>query len=919
MTEETGSAAVDAGTLEKSTFATRSAGSGPAAVSMPGAGVPEAGPAGMAAGADVDQTGAYDVRTGAYDARALGGIAPVRSGGQIAGYRVEAEIGNGGMATVYRALDVKLGRRVALKILAPRLAQDDSFRQRFIHESRAAAAVDHPNIVPVFEAGDAGGVLFIAMRYVGTGDVRTLLERQGSLPVDRAVAICAQVASALDAASAHGLVHRDVKPANMLLAESAEGRADHVYLSDFGLSKHSLAPSGLTATGQFMGTLDYVAPEQIEGRAVDGRADQYSLACAAVEMLTGAPPFRRDENIALMWAQLSESPPSLRERRPDLPEAMDRVMARALAKSPADRYPTCMDFAAALRAASVAQPPAGAVAPGVVRTPTEQARHAPRPPRPPRPARPTPGDPLARAADPAAAAPPARPPAQWGRTVQDGSLSDAPTDLGLGAPWGQGGRERQAAGTAPASAPASQSPVGTRPPAWGQSAAEAGQADTARPESALWGPGAQSPGAQSPGPAAPLGRRRLGEPAQSPGAQSSGTQSSAPASRSGSGQADVSGAQQAQSELTAPDARQAEVARQAALWGREAQPEPGASWGQAARLGQAGLSTAPASGTPAVPSASGNPAAPYASGNPAAPRASGNPAAPRASGNPAAPRASGTPVVPRTSGNPGAPIVSGNPDVQPTSGSPAVAPAAPVSYRPESPGAPSRRPAGSPWSASPWPASAAANPAPSVPQPGSPAPWSSPGLYRTDAPSPADRQVSPDLYRSARIPAPTAPRPPARRPPARRRRGPAVALGLAAGVVALLAAALGYKLLHHTAANSGTGPGAGPSTRTVYVAPPRTPPAVVKAYFAAIDQHDYPLAFSLGGKYTGQTYLQYKLGFAGTAHDTVRILGHSGDTVRAQIIARQKDGSRKVYRGTYTVLHGAIVGSRIRQVFPRLR
>ncbi|MGH3411195.1 MAG: serine/threonine-protein kinase, partial [Streptosporangiaceae bacterium] len=291
------------------------------------------------------------IQTGAFDVAALGG------GGQIAGYRVEAEIGHGGMATVYRALDVKLGRRVALKILAPRLAEDDSFRKRFIHESHAAAAVDHPNIVPVFEAGESGGLLFIAMRYVGTGDVRTLLEREGRLPVDRAVAICAQVASALDAASTRGLVHRDVKPANMLLAESAEGRADHVYLSDFGLSKHSLAPSGLTATGQFMGTLDYVAPEQIEGRAVDGRADQYALACAAVEMLTGQPPFRRNENIALMWAQLSESPPSLRERRPELPEAIDRVISRALAKSPAERYPTCMDFAVALRAASAAEPP----------------------------------------------------------------------------------------------------------------------------------------------------------------------------------------------------------------------------------------------------------------------------------------------------------------------------------------------------------------------------------------------------------------------------------------------------------------------------------------------------------------------------------------------------------------------------------
>ena len=277
-------------------------------------------------------------------------------GTQIAGYQIEAEIGRGGMAIVYRARDIKLSRLVALKILAPRLAEDESFRQRFIRESQAAAAVDHPHIVPVFEAGEAAGSLFIAMRYVGTGDVRRLLERQGRLPVAQAVTITAQVASALDAAHARGLVHRDVKPANILLAESGGGRGDHVYLSDFGLSQHSLAPTGLTSTGQFLGTLDYVAPEQIEGRTVDGRADLYALACATMEMLTGAPPFRRKENIALMWAQLSERPPRVSERRPDLPPALDQVIGRALAKVPAERYASCMDFAAALQAAATAQP-----------------------------------------------------------------------------------------------------------------------------------------------------------------------------------------------------------------------------------------------------------------------------------------------------------------------------------------------------------------------------------------------------------------------------------------------------------------------------------------------------------------------------------------------------------------------------------
>src|SRR5450759_2770774 len=199
------------------------------------------------------------------------------------------------MAVVFLARDERLGRMVALKILAPGLALDDAFRQRFIRESRAAAAVDDPHIIPVFEAGEASGVLFIAMRYVRGGDVRTLLDQVGPLPPARATEILSQVASALDAAHVHGLVHRDVKPANMLLDSSAgTDRPDHVYLSDFGLSKQALAPSGITSTGQFLGTLDYVAPEQIEGRKVDGRADLYALACAAFELLSGAPPFRRD-------------------------------------------------------------------------------------------------------------------------------------------------------------------------------------------------------------------------------------------------------------------------------------------------------------------------------------------------------------------------------------------------------------------------------------------------------------------------------------------------------------------------------------------------------------------------------------------------------------------------------------------------
>ncbi len=280
----------------------------------------------------------------------FGGSGEFSVGSQIAGYRLEERIGQGGMAVVFRAYDSRLDRQVALKILAPGLSQDDAFRQRFIRESRAAAAVDDPHITPVFEAGEADGVLFIAMRFVRGGDVRSLIDRLGPLPPERVAEIVSQVASALDAAHARGLVHRDVKPANMLLEPNpAADRPDHVYLSDFGLSKTSLAVSGLTATGQFLGTLDYVAPEQIEGRPLDGRTDAYALACSAYEMLCGEPPFRRDQGVSVMYAHLSEPPPPIRPRRPGLPPAIDEVMAKGLAKSPADRYASCRDFATALR------------------------------------------------------------------------------------------------------------------------------------------------------------------------------------------------------------------------------------------------------------------------------------------------------------------------------------------------------------------------------------------------------------------------------------------------------------------------------------------------------------------------------------------------------------------------------------------
>ncbi|HEX9623766.1 MAG TPA: serine/threonine-protein kinase, partial [Streptosporangiaceae bacterium] len=307
---------------------------------------------------------------------AIGDFLP---GARIAGYRIEQLIGRGGMAVVYRATDVRLDRMVALKILNPDLARNDSFRQRFIRESRAGAAVDHPHVIPVFEAGEAQDVLFIAMRYVSGLDVRALIERLGKLPADRTVELVTQVASALDTAHAAGLVHRDVKPANMLLAVFNDDGlgSDYVYLSDFGLSKQSISSPSLTMTGQFLGTLDYMSPEQVNGRQIDGKTDQYALGCAAYEMLTGEPPFRREANLAVMWAQVSAQPPSVRTARPDLSARVDEVIGKALAKAPEDRFATCIEFAAALREACAVQAVAagGLAAPGgvtpPVRNPTE--------------------------------------------------------------------------------------------------------------------------------------------------------------------------------------------------------------------------------------------------------------------------------------------------------------------------------------------------------------------------------------------------------------------------------------------------------------------------------------------------------------------------------------------------------------------
>jgi hypothetical protein len=269
----------------------------------------------------------------------------LQPGDVFAGHRIEGVAGRGGMGVVYRAVQLALDRVVALKTIAPSLAADPAFRARFVRESRAAAAIDHPNVLPVFDAGAAEDVLYIVMRYVDGEDLRSAIRAGGRLPVARAATIVSQVAGALDAAHARGLVHRDVKPANVLL-----DRNDHAYLTDFGLTKrlHSSAGTEVTHAGGWVGTLGYVAPEQIRDEPIDGRADVYALGCVLVHTLTGRPPFERSSDEATLWAHLHDDPPELPGDAP--PELVD-ALGRALAKRPEERWHTAGDFGRAVLAA----------------------------------------------------------------------------------------------------------------------------------------------------------------------------------------------------------------------------------------------------------------------------------------------------------------------------------------------------------------------------------------------------------------------------------------------------------------------------------------------------------------------------------------------------------------------------------------
>jgi tRNA A-37 threonylcarbamoyl transferase component Bud32 len=319
-----------------------------------------------------------------------------RLGSTLGDYTIESIIGRGGMSVVYLARHTKLERHVALKVMAEELSENEGFRTRFVREAKMAANLEHPNIVPVYDAGEIDGVLYLAMRVIRGTDLRRVITEGGPMDPERVLTISGQVASALDAAHRAGLVHRDVKPGNILLA--TDGDEEHAFLTDFGLTKHVSSKSGLTKTGTFLGTVDYVAPEQIRGGEVDGRTDEYSLGCVVYECLTGEVPFTKDQDVATLFAHVEGERPRVSSARPELPDVLSDAVARAMSKDKEERFDTCQGFVRAARAAlaqaatvpnpTILAPPP--VSPGPVGTPPETV-----PPAPPGPSgtAPTPAPP----------------------------------------------------------------------------------------------------------------------------------------------------------------------------------------------------------------------------------------------------------------------------------------------------------------------------------------------------------------------------------------------------------------------------------------------------------------------------------------------------------------------------------------------
>ncbi|MDX6656818.1 MAG: hypothetical protein QOH62_1611, partial [Solirubrobacteraceae bacterium] len=277
--------------------------------------------------------------------RSAAAISQLTPGSIFAGYRIESLIDRGGMGVVYKATDPDLDRPVALKIIAPEHSQNETAVARFKAECKLAASLEHANIVPIHRGGQFEDVLYLAMRFVPGTNLRAVIDR-GPMDLTRVARIVHQVASALDVAHERGLVHRDVKPANILL--SGTGDYEQVYLTDFGLTKRLGSIGALTRTGGWVGTPDYVAPEQIQGRNVDRRADVYSLGCVLFEMLTGRVAYAKDSDMAKLWAHVTDPPPLPRTQRPQLVEAFDEIVGRATAKDPDDRFATAGELAAAV-------------------------------------------------------------------------------------------------------------------------------------------------------------------------------------------------------------------------------------------------------------------------------------------------------------------------------------------------------------------------------------------------------------------------------------------------------------------------------------------------------------------------------------------------------------------------------------------
>jgi len=295
-------------------------------------------------------------------------------GDEFAGYRVERRLGRGGMGVLYLAVEPGLERRVALKLIAPEAEDDEVFARRFAEESRIAASIEHPNVVPIYAAGEEAGVPYIAMRYVAGADLARRLAREGRLSAEAAVDLIAQIANGLDAIHAAGLIHRDVKPANVLL--SGDDNGDHAYITDFGVARNVATESGLTQTGRFVGTLDYVAPEQISGGAIDARVDVYALGCLLFKLLTGEVPFPKEGDAARLFAHLNDPPPAPSLYVPEVSMALDDVVVRAMSKDPDDRYPSAGDLGRAAQAAMRGETPAvpeRTVATGAAATRTAEA------------------------------------------------------------------------------------------------------------------------------------------------------------------------------------------------------------------------------------------------------------------------------------------------------------------------------------------------------------------------------------------------------------------------------------------------------------------------------------------------------------------------------------------------------------------